>query len=47
MNKKSTSYESPSLEAVTIETDGTILVSSSSDSMGLNDLTYEDIQWNN
>ncbi len=44
---KAISYESPELSVMTLETDGTILSQSvTGPNMGMNDLTYEDIQWN-
>ena len=45
--KKETFYQSPNLSVMTLETDGAILSQSAEagPSMGMNDLTYEDIQW--
>lgn len=46
--EKVTFYQSPELSVMTLETDGTILSQSAATSsdMGINELTYEDIQWN-
>jgi hypothetical protein len=46
--KNVTLYQSPELSVTTLETDGTILSQSAENgpNMGMNDLTYEDIQWN-
>lgn len=46
--KKVIFYESPDLSVMTMEADGTILSQSvaKDPSVGMNDLTYEDIQWN-
>lgn len=45
--KKAIFYESPDISVMAMETDGTILSQSTTDpNVGMNDLTYENIQWN-
>ena len=46
--KKDILYLSPSVSIVTIQTESPFLATSSSEdfTMGMQDLTYEDIQWN-